>query len=420
MKIYRKRLIEEKIEKKLKTSGAVLVTGPKYVGKTTTCSRFAKSKISLIDEEIIELVATDPKIALNGEFPRLIDEWQNIPNLWNHVRKEVDSNGTFGEYILIRSSTPSDSEKIYHTGAGRIVSIEMRPMSLFESGDSKGLISLNELFDNPNLEFFDLNESHSLTDIAFYICRGGWPQSIVENRDEALEITKNYYDGLFNFAFSGNSEIRKKRPEVFKNILRSYARNVSSEASNSTILKDVIANYNSLDIKTLDSYLNIARDIFIIEDIDSFSPSLRSKTAIRTSKTRHFVDPSIAARSLYASPADLLNDAKTFGLLFEDLAIRDLKVYAETINGEVLHYRDKNDLEIDAIIHLDNGRYATIEIKLGSKEGVEEAAKHLLKFESSLADDFQKPSFKMVLTASGKAYKMNNGVYVCPINLLKN
>ena len=420
MKKYYKRIVEDKINRKLRTSGAVLVTGPKYSGKTTTCMPLQKSNISLIDNEIIEIVAADPKIALSGEFPRLIDEWQNVPNLWNLVRQEVDKNGTLGEYILTGSSTPTDSNQIHHTGAGRISTVKMRPLSLYESHDSTGLVSLKDLFNSKDYTFFDQNEKYSLEDTAFYICRGGWPQSIVSNKDDALEITKNYYDGLFNFRSSGNQDIKNKRPELFKNILRSYARNISTEASYSVIMEDLRNSSIGIDAKTFNTYLDIAKDLFIIEDIDAWMPNLRSKTAIRTTPTRHFVDTSIACRALYTSPKDILNDAKTFGLLFEDLAIRDLKIYSDAIDGTVKHYRDKNDLEVDAIIHLDDGRWGAIEIKLGSPQGIADGIKNLLKLEASIAEDFKKPAFKMVLTACGKAYKTSEGVYVCPINLLKN
>ena len=417
---YYPRLIEKTIERKLRTSGAILVSGPKYSGKTTTCSLFAKSKIALIDDDLITMVAADPKIALEGETPRLIDEWQTIPNLWNLIRKEVDDRSAFGQFILTGSATPSDSKKRHHSGAGRITEIKMRPMSLFESQDSKGSVSLKSLFDEENYSFFDMNEGFSLKDIAFYLCRGGWPTTLVPNREDALDITKNYYDGLFNFRASSNPSLRKKRPEILKAILRSYARNVSSEASQSLMMEDLKSKGINLDEKTFRSYLNIASDLFLIEDVEAWTPELKSKTAIRTAPTRHFVDPSIACRSLYASPNDLLNDPSSFGLLFEDLVVRDLRIYAESLGGKLLHYRDKSGLEIDSIVHLDDGRWGAIEIKLGSPEGIQEGAEHLLKLDKILAPTFKRPSFKMVLTAVGKAHRLENGVYVCPINLLRN
>ncbi len=417
---YYPRLIEKTIERKLRTSGAVLVNGPKFSGKTTTCSLLSKSKIALIDDDLINMVAADSKIALEGEAPRLIDEWQTIPNLWNLVRKEVDDRSSFGQFILTGSATPSDSEKRHHSGAGRIAEIKMRPMSLFESLDSKGSVSLKSLFDDDGYSFFDANDGCSLSDIAFYLCRGGWPMALAPNREDALEITRNYYEGLFNFRASNNPTLHRKRPEVLRAILRSYARNVSSEASQSSMIEDLKRKGISIDEKTFHSYLNIASDFFIVEDMEAWTPELRSKTAIRTAPTRHFVDPSIACCSLYASPKDLLNDPSSFGLLFEDLAVRDLRVYAESLGGKLMHYRDKNGLEIDSIAHLSDGRWGAIEIKLGSPEGVQEGVKHLLQLDELLAPTFKKPSFKMVLTAVGKAYRLENGVYVCPINLLRD
>ena len=338
----------------------------------------------------------------------------------NLVRKEVDDRASFGQFILTGSATPSGSKKTHHSGAGRITEIKMRPMSLFESRDSQGSVSLKSLFDEDGYSFYGLNEDFSLQDVAFFLCRGGWPMALVPDREDALEITKNYYEGLFNFKASSNPSLHKKRGEVLRAILRSYARNVSSEASQSLMMEDLKKRGMSLDEKTFRSYLDIASDFFIIEDLEAWAPELRSKTAIRTAPTRHFVDPSIACCSLFASPNDLLNDPSTFGLLFEDLAVRDLRIYAEALGGKLLHYRDKNGLEIDSIVHLDDGRWGAIEIKLGSPEGIQEGAAHLLRLENLLAPTFRKPSFKMVLTAVGKAHRLENGVYVCPINLLRD
>ncbi len=421
MNNYLTRLIEIKIDKKLKSSGAILVVGPKYCGKTTTCSIFKKSSIELIDNRIIDIVSSDPKNALIGEYPRLIDEWQNVPELWNYIRKKVDDDNQFGEFILTGSATPFITNKIYHSGAGRIVTIKMRTMSLYESKDSSGLISIKEMFDNKNYEIFNLNENSSLTNIAYLICRGGWPHSLVEDKNISLEITRNYYDGLFNFDNNENSKYKNKKPEILKMLLRSYARNISTEASYQNILKDITeSNARNIDIKTFNSYLDIAKDLFIIEDIDAWTPNLRSKSAIRTTPTRHFVDTSIACLALNISKDDLMNDANTFGLFFEDFAIRDLRIYADSLDGEVRHFRDSKGLECDAIIHLSDGRWAAIEIKLGSEKGIEEAAKNLIKLENELDEKFKKPSFKMILIANGAAYRRKDGIYVVPINLLKN
>ena len=418
MKRYLKRLVEDKIQRTLHSSGAVLVTGPKFCGKTTTCKQFRKSEIQLIDDDIIQIIKADPKNALLGDKPRLIDEWQNVPELWNYIRKQVDDDGEFGEFILTGSATPADKAKIHHSGSGRIAPIMMRPMSLFESEESKGTISLQSLFNNPEQSIFDLNEDYLISKTAFYICRGGWPMSLQEDETTSLDVTKNYYAGLFNFQNSENKQYRRKKPNILKQLLKSYARNISTEASYQTILKDVTsANSITMDRKTLDSYIEIAQELFLIEDIEAWTENIRSKTSLRTTSTRHFVDTSIACRALEISPNDLLKDANTFGLFFEDLAVRDLRIYAETLDGTIKHYRDSNGLECDAIIHLEDGRFAAVEIKLGSPEGIEEGAKSLNKLENILND---KPTFKMVLTATGRAYKREDGIFVVPINLLKN
>lgn len=418
MKKYYPRLIEKTIEKKLKSTGALLLTGPKYCGKTTTAKRYSKSEISLITSNVIELISADPNIALNGEKPRLIDEWQKASSLWNYIRQRIDNDQEFGEYILTGSSTPFDTSNILHSGAGRITTLKMRPLSLYESQESKGLVSLEELFNNKEFNIYDENKESSLSQIAFYICRGGWPRSIVKDDEVALDITRNYYESLFNFDNSDNEELKNKNPNTLRLLLKSYARNISSQSKYQSMYNDMIANSLSLDKKTFDSYIKIAEKLFLIEDLDAWTPSLRSKATIRTTATRHFVDTSIAALSLNVTPNDLLNDAKTFGLMFEDLAIRDLRVYALSIDGKVFHYRDSNDLECDAIIHLNDGRWAAIEIKLGSIEGINEAITNLNKLELNIDESMKKPSFKMVLTACGACYKKDD-IYVVPINLLK-
>ncbi len=421
MKTYFPRLIESKIARKLQSSGAILVTGPKFCGKTTTCKLFQKSMIQLIDNDMIEIVSIDPRNALIGEYPRLIDEWQNVPELWNYIRKKIDDDGEFGEFILTGSTTTPDEKKIHHSGSGRITTIVMRPMSLFESKDSKGVVSLKNLFDQENAPIFDTNDDYSLSKTAFYICRGGWPRSIGLEESISLDVTKNYFDGLFNFKNSENKKYRNKKPIILKMVLKSYARNISTEAPYQTILKDVMdANKRSMDTKTFDSYIDILEELFIIEDMEAWTPNLRSKAAIRTTPTRHFVDPSIACMALNISPNDLMNDPHTFGLFFEDLAVRDLRIYAEALNGVVRHYRDSRGLECDAVIHLDDGRWAAIEIKLGSEKGILEGIKHLNELENSLDEKVKKPSFKMILVATGRAYRREDGIYVVPINLLKD
>ena len=419
--MYYNRLIESIIKKKIKSSGAVLVQGPKFCGKTTTSKLFCKSIIQLIDNDIIEIVSADPKIALNGDKPRLIDEWQNVPELWNYVRNQVDLDNAFGEYILTGSSTPIDSNKIHHSGAGRITPIKMSTLTLFESKESKGLVSLKELFDNPNLEIFDLNDEYSLANTAFYICRGGWPLSINNNKEISLEVTRNYYEGLFNFINSENKKYKRKKPLILKMFLKSYARNISTEAPSQTILEDIMAlNSRVMDIKTFDSYLEIAKELFIIEDIEAWTPNIRSKAAIRTTATRHFVDTSIACCALNISPLDLLNDSKTFGFFFEDFAVHELKVYTDYLGGEIRHYRDSSGLECDVVVHLKDGRWGAIEIKLGSEKGIDDGVKSLNDLEKNIDSSYTKPSFKMILTANGRAYKRTDNIYVIPINLLKH
>ncbi len=422
MKKYYKRLIELKIESKLKSSGAVLVAGPKFCGKTTTCMLYQKSFIKLNTRQTIELAKINPKGVLAGEKPRLIDEWQSVPDIWNQVKDALDFEYTFGQYILTGSSTPADKTQIRHSGAGRIVPLKMRTMSLFESEESKGIVSLKELFENPSADYFDLNGDFALTDTAYLICRGGWPIALQDDRDLALEITRNYYDSLFVFENSENEKFRNKKAEVFKMILRSYARNISTEAPNTTIMEDIkLSNARTMDAKTFDDYMDALKDLYIIENIAAWNPNIRSKTSIRTTETKHFVDTSIACRALNISPADLMNDLNSFGLFFEDFAVRDLSIYASTLDGEIRHYRDNAGLECDAVLHLPNGEWAAIEIKLGGEKLINEGAVSLNNLKNKIIEksDEKAPAFMMILTASGPLYKRPDGIYVVPINCLK-
>ncbi len=422
MKKYYKRLIETKIQSKLKSSGAVLVAGPKFCGKTTTCMLYQKSFIKLNTRQTIELAKLNPKGVLIGDKPRLIDEWQAVPDIWNQVKDALDFEYSFGQFLLTGSSTPADKTQIHHSGAGRIVPLKMRPMSLYESEESKGTVSLAELFDNPSLEFFDTNADFELSDIAYLVCRGGWPISVQDDKELGLEITCNYYDSLFVFENSENEKFRNKKPEIFKMILRSYARNISTEAPNSTIIEDVkSSNSRTMDPKTFDEYMDALKDLYIIEDIQAWNPNIRSKTSIRTANTRHFVDTSIACRALNISPDDLMNDLKSFGLFFEDFAVRDLSIYASTLDGEVRHYRDNAGLECDAVLHLPNGKWAAIEIKLGGEKLINEGVESLKKLKDKLANksDETPPAFMMILTAFGPLYKRPDGIYIVPINCLK-
>ncbi len=415
---YRKRYIESQIERLLKSSSAVLVAGPKFCGKTTTCLRMAKSNIRLATRRNIELARVEPHNTLLGEQPRLIDEWQTVPELWDEVRAWADEKPCFGQFILTGSSTPADKSKIHHSGAGRIVTLPMRPMSLFESGDSTGTVSLAELFSSESPNVYDTNERHSLKDMAFYTCRGGWPLSILDDRDVALDVTANYYNGLFNFDTSENEKFRNKKPEVLRMILRSYARNISTEAAYKTIIQDIIeSNNRTMDTKTFDDYWDALKDLFIINDIDAWNPNLRSKAVVRTTPTRHFVDTSIACQALNISPDDLMADLKSFGFFFEDLAVRDLNIYASLLGGTVKHYRDSRGLECDAVVHTPKGKWGAIEIKLGGDKLIEEGAANLNK----LKDDVDDPNmaFMAIITATGPAYRRLDGIYVTPLNCLR-
>lgn len=417
---YFKRYVEKQIEEALETSGVVVVAGPKFCGKTTTCELFAKSKYALDTLQKIRMVEANPEAILLGETPRLLDEWQNVPDLWNCTRAEIDHrDNKFGQFIFTGSSTPVDKENIYHSGAGRIVTIKMRPMSLYESNESSGLVSLADLFKEKK-EIFFLNENYNLFDTAFYICRGGWPLSIVAEKEKALKITKNYCSTLFEFENSKNSKFRNKKPEIFKMILRSYARNVSTEARKSVLISDINKNDDrKISEATFDKYIEALQDLYIVKDIDAWNPNFRSKTVIITSPTRHFVDTSIAAYSLNMSPNDLLNDPKTFGFLFEDFAIKELTIYVESLDGEIRHFRDGNGLECDAVIHLPNGNYALVEIKLGGDELINEGISNLKLIEDKIRENKQKlPSFKMILTACGDAWKKDD-TFIVPINMLK-
>lgn len=420
--MYYERLIEEQIVLKLKTSGAVVVAGPKFCGKTTTCMLYQKSFVKLNTKQAITMARMNPKAVLVGENPRLIDEWQKAPDIWNQVKDDLDFNYEFGKYILTGSSTPADKTEVHHSGAGRIAPLNMRPMTLWESKESKGKVSLKDLFEGGENFPWDMNQDFTLEDVAFLLCRGGWPIAVLAPRDIALEITKNYYNGLFVFEDSENERFRNKKPEVLRMILRSYARNISSEAAVSTIISDIRqSNERTMDTKTYDDYMEALKDLYIIEDMEAWNPNIRSKTSIRSTPTRHFVDTSIACRSLGVSPGDLMNDLESFGLFFEDFAVRDLRVYADSMGGVVKHYRDNAGLECDAVVHLEDGRWGGIEIKLGGDDLINDGAESLKKLRNKIVEksDEKAPSFLLVLTAVGGAYKREDGVFVAPINLLR-
>lgn len=424
MEKYKSRIADEILERKLKGKGAVLIEGPKWCGKTTTAEQIAKSVLYMADpangEQNLTLADINPSLLLTGDTPRLIDEWQLAPKLWDAIRFEVDHRGEEGQFILTGSAVPVDKNKIVHTGTGRFSWLLMRPMTLYESGESTGTVSLKDLFDGP----FTINgiNNLSLEDIAYLCCRGGWPRSIFLDKDIALDSAFDYYDAIVNSDISRVDGVNRNSLRV-NNLMRSYARNIGSQASIETIKNDMANNDSfDLDTDTVFSYINALKKIFVIEESPAWNPNLRSKAAIRTSDTRYFIDPSIATASLGIGPEDLINDLNTFGLVFETLCIRDLRVYAESINGNVYHYRDSSSLECDAVIHLRNGSYGLVEIKLGGDRLIDEGAKNLIKLQNKIdTEKMKKPSFMMVLTATGNyAYKRDDDVYVIPVGCLKN
>ncbi len=420
---YYERYIEKQIKERLEISGGVLVAGPKFCGKTTTCKRFASSMYSLDTKDKIQLVQSSPLSILKGDYPRLIDEWQNVPDLWNAARTVIDSSDEkFGLFIFTGSSTPADRNEIYHSGAGRFVTLNMNPMSLYESRESLGAVSLSGLFEEPLKPIFFINENYFLQDTAFYICRGGWPLSVLGGRDKALKITSAYYSTLFEFENSKNNKFRNKKKEILLMILKSYARNISTEARRKVILDDVsVHDDRNLDEDTFEEYIAALRDLYIIRDIEAWNPNFRSKTAIITSPTRHFVDTSIAAGALNISPDDLMNDPRTFGMFFEDFAVNQLRIYAETLDGEIRHYRDSKGLECDAVVHLKDGRYALVEVKLGGEQLIRDGIATLKSLKNKIkTDNLHEPSFSMIITACGNAYTTDEGIHVVPINLLKD
>lgn len=424
MKKYRKRIADNILARKLEGKGAVLIEGPKWCGKTTTAEQIAASILYMDEpekkEQNIVMSELNPKRLLKGAAPRLIDEWQIAPKLWDAIRFEVDHRGELGQFVLTGSAVPVDTKEITHSGTGRFTWLTMRPMSLYESGDSTGEVSLKDLFDGA-LEIDGASEL-DIDRLAFLVCRGGWPQA-VDMRDEiALDQAMDYYDAVVRSDINRADGVQKNTEKV-RRLMRSYARNQGSQVANTVLAQDVSANdESSMSDETVASYINALRKIFVVEDMPAWNPNLRSKTAIRSSDTRYYIDPSIAAAALGIGPKDLMNDLKTFGFLFETLCIRDLRVFADALNGEVYHYRDKDGQECDAVIHLKNGKYGLIEIKLGGDKLIEEGAASLKNMEAKIdTDKMNVPSFLMVLIGIGDyAYRRQDGVYVVPIGCLKN
>ncbi|MDY6405634.1 MAG: DUF4143 domain-containing protein, partial [Bacteroidales bacterium] len=411
--------------------GCVIVKGSKWCGKTTTAEQLAKSVAYMADPaegpRNIELARATPHYLLQGETPRLIDEWQVVPTLWDAIRGEVDHRRAFGQFIITGSAVPAKREKIVHTGTGRIAPLVMRPMSLWESGDSTGQVSLASLFNAPEQV---LAESKiDIEELAYLVCRGGWPMStMTTNRKAALKQAKIYYDGIVGTGNGEDSDISRsdgvrREPERVKRLMRSLSRHQGTQASLETIYQDMVANDDkTLDTDTISSYISALKSIFTVEDMPAWNPSLRSKSAIRTSDTRYFVDSSIAVAALRIGPQDLINDLETFGFLFEAMAVRDLRVYTDALDGTVYHYRDRNNLECDAVIHLENGKYGLVEIKLGGTDNIEKGATSLKELADKIdTTKMPNPSFLMVLVGVGKyAYRREDGVYVVPIGCLKD
>ena len=428
MQNYKERIIDKELAKQMKVAGAILIRGPKWCGKTTTCKQYAKSFIELQDEDIdtensnaLKLAELKPSLLLEGEKPRLIDEWQLAPNLWNTVRHSVDESGKKGEYLLTGSATPDEKNNKLHSGAGRFAFLDMKTMSLFESGDSNGKISLSELLKgNRNID--GITSDITYERMAFLICRGGWPDIFnIKDEENSLEISKNYITAVCESDISRIDGV-SRNSELAKLILRSYARLDSTIESNQTLFNDVTSNNNSVSERTIFDYLSVLKKLYIIDEIPAWNPNIRSKTAIRSTAKKSLVDPSLAAALLGMSPKELMLDPNTYGLLFENLVDRDLSIYINSIGGTLNHYRDRYGLECDEVAHFNDGKYCLIETKIGSEKSIEEAEKHLLELKSLIEKNnrLRKPEFLMIVTNTKLAYTTENGVLVVPIGCLKN
>lgn len=423
MKKYKQRIADELIKRKLLGKGAILVQGPKWCGKTTTAKQVAQTIVNLGDTgelaSALETMQVFPKKLLEGKVPLLFDEWQTIPELWDMIRSEVDNRGEMGQFILTGSSVPIDEEKRRHSGNGRYGWINMRPMSLWESGESDGSVSLTDLFENKEITPVDNNID--IEKLAFLICRGGWPQATFLKDNVALDQARDYYETIYKVDIHRVDKVRRNS-ERTRLLMRSYARNMGTATNFTKMSADIKENDNaSITYETISDYVDALKKLFVLEDMPAWNPNLRSKAAIQSSDTRYFTDPSIAAAALYLGPKDLINDIKTFGLFFEAMGVRDLRVYADALNGEVFHFRDSSGLECDAVLHLRDGSYGLVEIILGGADNIEKGATTLKKLSAKIDTDKMKaPSFMMVLTGVGQyAYQRKDGVYVVPIGCLK-
>lgn len=421
---YKHRIADRILERKVLGKGAVLIEGPKWCGKTTTAKQLSKSILDLGDSSVLmqssQLIEISPKTLLEGKTPRLIDEWQALPTIWDCIRSEVDRRGEPSQFILTGSSVLPEAEETIHSGTGRFAYIKMRTMSLYESGESTGSISLSDLFEGKSFEV--LQNEMDIDELAYLICRGGWPWATLIPKEVALDQAFDYVDSVVQKDIQRVDKI-KRSPDRARLLLRSYARNISQQISYATIRKDMLANdASTLDEDTVADYVKALKKLFVIEDLAAWNPNIRSKAAIRTSDTRHFVDPSIGTAALRLGPKDLINDLQSFGLFFEDLVVRDLRVYAEALDGELYHYRDSSGLECDTVLHRRNGSYALLEVKIGGENRINEGAANLLALAKNIdTNKMSAPSFMAVIIGVGKyAYQRKDGVYVIPIGCLKD
>lgn len=425
---YLPRIIDDTIEDYLEIMGAVLITGPKWCGKTTTAKQHAKSMIKLLSNKsdyYTQLIEINPEYLLNGEKPKLIDEWQITPPIWDTIRDEIDEADQKGLFILT-GSTVVDESNIKHSGTGRIHRLLMMPMSLYESNDSTGDISLQSLFENPDLNINSYKSNLTFKDIAFLCCRGGWPEAVtIEDKEKQIKISEAYYEAICETDISTIDNIKRDADRA-RYILRAYARNISTLAKNTTILKDVIKEYEDIQKNSYYEYVDAFKRLFVIKDIKGWAPNIRSSNTMRKGSKRQFIDPSIATSALEISPEILMSDLKTFGFIFENLCIRDLTIYVNNIGGNVYYYNDSYGLETDCILRLKNGKYALIEFKLGSFE-IDKGAENLLKLKKLIQDkrkeqkvNLPDPSFMAIITGTEFAYTRKDGVKVIPIGCLKN
>ena len=421
---YKQRIADRILERKVLGKGAVLIEGPKWCGKTTTAKQLAKSVLDLGDASVLkqssQMIEISPKSLLEGATPRLIDEWQALPPIWDSIRSEVDKRGEPSQFILTGSSVLPDANETIHSGTGRYAHVMMRPMSLYESGESTGSVSLIDLFAGKTP---DVQENKlEIDDLAYLTCRGGWPWTTLISPKVALDQAFDYVDSVIKRDIQRVDKV-KRSPERARLLLRSYARNISQQVSYATIRKDMLSNdASTLDEDTVAAYIKVLKKLFVIEDLVAWNPNIRSKAAIRTSDTRHFVDPSVGTAALGLGPKDLINDLQSFGLFFEDMVVRDLRVYAEALDGELYHYRDSSGLECDTVLHRRNGSYALLEVKLGGEDKINEGATSMIELANKIdTDKMPAPSFMAVIIGVGKyAYRRKDGVYVLPIGCLKD